>query len=236
MYTQEAIILAGGIGSRLKEVVNEQPKVMAPVNGRPFMEYLLDYLTEYIFEHVVISVGYMKEQIMEHFGNEYKGIRIDYAIEDEPLGTGGGVKKAFELIEGRRAFVFNGDTMFRINLIRQFDFHQIRQTDFSVVLRQVDEVARYGSVKVDIDKKIIKFREKGAKKGKGLINGGVYLINRRFFEKNVFPERFSLEKDCLEALVDTGQFHGLECKQYFIDIGIPEDYERAQHDFKTFSY
>lgn len=236
MYTQEAIILAGGKGSRLKEVVSEQPKVMATVNGRPFLEYLLDYLTEYIFEHVVIAVSHMKEQIMDHFGDDYKGIKIDYAIEEEPLGTGGGIVKAFERIHGRRAFVFNGDTMFRINLIRQFDFHQIKQADFSIVLRHVEDVSRYGSVKVNDNKKIIKFHEKGKKTGKGLINGGVYLINRRFFEKNPFPEKFSLEKDCLEALVETGQFYGLDCKQYFIDIGIPEDYEKAQHDFKTFNY
>lgn len=236
MYTHEAIILAGGKGSRLKEVVDDVPKVMAPVNGRPFLEYLLDYLGDYIFEHVVLSVGYKKEKIMDHFGSRYKDISIDYAVEDEPLGTGGGIVKAFEKIKGNRSFVFNGDTMFRINLIRQFDFHQIKQTDFSVVLRETEDVSRYGSVEIDMEKKITQFNEKGEKRGPGLINGGVYLINKRFFNKNSFPEKFSIEKDCLEALVHTDQFYGLKCNQYFIDIGIPEDYQKAQDDFKSFIY
>jgi len=236
MYTQEAIILAGGKGTRLKEVVHDMPKVMAPVNGRPFLEYLLDYLNEYIIEYVVISVGYMQERIINHFGSRYKNIKIKYAIEQEPLGTGGGIKKAFEYIEGNKAFVFNGDTMFRINMIRHYDLHMIHQTDFSIILREVEDVSRYGSVELDEDKKIIKFNEKGENRGKGLINGGVYLINKRFFNKNPLPDKFSIEKDCFEALADTGQFYGITCKQYFLDIGIPEDYQKAQDDFKTFAY
>lgn len=236
MYTQEAIILAGGKGTRLNEVVKDLPKVMAPVNGRPFLEYVLDHLNNYVIEHVVLSVGYRKEAIIDHFGNSYHDIRIDYAIEDEPLGTGGGIKKAFGLIGGNRAFVLNGDTFFKFDLIRHFDFHSIRKTDFSLTLREVEEVARYGAVELDDDKRIIAFREKGEKRGKGYINGGAYLINRRFFEKNPLPEKFSIEKDCLEALVDTGQFFGLVCRQYFIDIGIPEDYEKAQHDFEEFAH
>lgn len=236
MYTQEAIILAGGMGTRLKGVVDDMPKVMAPVNGRPFLEYILDHLSEYIFEHIVIAVGYKGEMIMNHFGSSYKGIEISYTIEDELLGTGGAIKKAFDLIRGLRAFVFNGDTMFRINLIRQYDFHTIHQSNFSIVLREVDDVSRYGSVELDEDRKLINFIEKGEKTGKGLINGGVYLINKRFFTKYSFPEKFSIEKDCIEALVHTGEFYGLFCKQYFIDIGIPEDYQKAQDDFTEFAY
>jgi len=236
MFTQEAIILAGGKGTRLQQVVDDVPKVMAPINGRPFLEYLLDYLEHYIIDHVVLSVGYKHEQIIDHFGHSYKSLKIDYAIEEEPLGTGGGIQKAFNHIKGNRAFVFNGDTMFRLNLVRHFDFHNIRQTDFSIVLREVDDVSRYGAVKLDEDKKIIEFKEKGSERGKGLINGGVYLINKRFFNKNSFPEIFSLEQDCFEKLVDTRQFYGLVCRQYFLDIGIPEDYQKAQDDFKTFAY
>jgi D-glycero-alpha-D-manno-heptose 1-phosphate guanylyltransferase len=236
MYTQEAIILAGGKGTRLTEVVDNLPKVMAPVNGRPFLEYVLDHLHNYVIEHVVLSVGFMKEAIMDHFGSEYRDIRISYAIEEEPLGTGGGIKKAFGLIRDNRAFVINGDTLFRLDLIRHFDFHTIRKTNFSVTLREVEDVSRYGAVEIDADKKIIAFREKGEKRGKGYINGGVYLINKRFFEKNTFPDKFSIEKDCLEAMVDTGQFYGLVCRQYFIDIGIPADYEKAQHDFEEFAH
>jgi D-glycero-alpha-D-manno-heptose 1-phosphate guanylyltransferase len=236
MYTQEAIILAGGRGTRLSGVVDDLPKVMAPVNGRPFLEYVLDHLHDHVMEHVVLSVGYRKEAIMDHFGDRYHDMQIDYAIEEEPLGTGGGIRNAFGKVQGNRAFVLNGDTLFKLDLIRHYDFHVIRKTDFSLTLREVEDVSRYGAVELDEDKKVIAFREKGEARGKGYVNGGVYLIHRRFFDKNDFPERFSIEKDCLEALVDTGQFHGLVCRQYFIDIGIPEDYEKAQHDFEGFPH
>ena len=236
MFVQEAIILAGGKGTRLKEVVSDVPKVMAPVNGRPFLEYVLDYLENYVIEHVILSVGYKREVIRDHFGDQYKSIKIDYAVEEEPLGTGGGILNAFDLVEENKSFVLNGDTMFRINLVKQFDFHQARMSDFTVVLRQVDNVERYGSVEIDDGKRIIGFNEKGEKTGPGLINGGVYLINKKFFNTHSFPKKFSLEKDCLEKLVGTHPFYGSICKQYFLDIGIPEDYQKAQDDFTRFTY
>lgn len=234
MFVQEAVILAGGLGTRLKEAVPDVPKVLAPVNGRPFLEYLLDYMEHYVIERVILSVGYKNEMIMDHFGDQYKSIHIEYAIEDEPLGTGGAIKKAFETVEDNKAFVFNGDTMFRINLIKLYDFHMSNMSNFSIVLREVDNVERYGAIERNENKRIISFREKGEKRGHGLINGGVYLINKRFFNENVFPDKFSIEKDCLEKMVDEYAFFGTICRQYFIDIGIPEDYEKAQDDFKNF--
>lgn len=236
MFVPEAVILAGGFGTRLKSEVPDLPKAMAPINGRPFLEYLLDFLEHYVIEHVVLAVGYKHEAIRNHFGNEYKSIKIEYSVEDEPLGTGGAIKKAFDLIEGNKAFVFNGDTMFRISLVKHYDFHIQRHTDFSMVLREVDQVDRYGAVERDENKRITGFLEKGEKSGKGLINGGVYLINKRFFSKHDFPHKFSLEKDCFEKMVSTTPFYGVICKQYFLDIGIPEDYQKAQDDFKRFEH
>jgi D-glycero-alpha-D-manno-heptose 1-phosphate guanylyltransferase len=234
MFVSEAIILAGGMGLRLREAVPDLPKVMAPVNGRPFLEHLLDYLEHYFIEHVVMAVGYKHEIIINHFGNEYKNIKIDYVVEEEPLGTGGAIKRGFGMIEEDKAFVFNGDTMFRISLVKHYDFHITRMADFSLVLREVDNVERYGSVERDENKRITRFNEKGSKTGKGLINGGVYLISKRFFNTHKFPEKFSIEKDCLEKMVDKHPFYGVLCKQYFIDIGVPEDYQKAQHDFIQF--
>jgi len=236
MIVQEAIILAGGLGTRLKKVVNEVPKVMAPVNGRPFLEYVLDYLNNNIFNHVVLSVGYKNEVIREHFGNKYKSVEIDYTIEDEPLGTGGGIKKAFEYIEGHRAVVLNGDTMFRINMSKVFEFHFSKKCDFSIVLREVENVTRYGAVEIDENHKVVRFNEKGKQTGRGNINGGVYIINKKFFNQNKFADKFSLEKDCFEKLIETYAFYGMVCKQYFLDIGIPKDYKRAQDEFKEFAY
>jgi len=236
LYTQEAVILAGGFGTRLKSVVSDIPKVMAPVNGRPFLEYILDYLENYIVEHVVLSVGYKHEIIQNHFGNKYKSIAIDYAIEEEPLGTGGGIKLAFDKIGDNRAYVLNGDTMFRINLIRLFDFHLTKSSSFAIVLRQVADVSRYGAVDIDKNKRVTRFNEKGIRQGPGLINGGVYLLHKKFFAENNFPAKFSIEKDGFEKMVETYPYYGLLCKQYFLDIGIPEDYQKAQHEFKEFGY
>ncbi len=236
MIVQEAIILAGGFGTRLKDVVSDVPKVMAPVNGRPFLEYILDYLEDHILDHVILSVGYKHEIIREHFGNQYKSIKIDYAIENEPLGTGGGIKKAFEYINGYRALVFNGDTMFRINLQKSFEFHSSKSSEFSIILREVNNVERYGAVELDENHRVISFDEKGQKFGNGKINGGVYLINKSFFKNNPFPDKFSLEKDCFEKMVHSYPFYAMACKQYFLDIGIPEDYKKAQDDFKKFEH
>jgi len=236
MFVPEAIILAGGLGTRLIKVVKDTPKSMAPVNGRPFLEYLLDYLDVYDINHVVLSVGYKHQDILDHFGKQYKNIELDYAIEEEPLGTGGAIKNAFKWINGNKALVLNGDTMFRLDLIRLFDFHASRLSKFSIVLRELDDVSRYGSVGVDDNRKITAFNEKGENSGKGLINGGVYLISKAFFDLYDFPKKFSIEKDCFEKMVDTFPFYGLICRQYFIDIGIPEDYQKAQNDFKEFIY
>ena len=236
MIVQEAIILAGGFGTRLKEIVNEVPKVMAPVNGRPSLGYVLDYLDHNIFNHVVLSVGYKNKVIREHFGNKYKSIEIDYAIEDEPLGTGGGIKKAFKFIKKHRALVLNGDTMFRIDMSKIFEFHFSKRCDFSIVLREVENVSRYGAVELDENHRVVRFNEKGKQTGKGNINGGIYLIDKKFFDKNKFADKFSLEKDCFEKMTETHPFYGIVCKQYFLDIGIPEDYKKAQDEFKEFAY
>jgi D-glycero-alpha-D-manno-heptose 1-phosphate guanylyltransferase len=171
---------------------------------------------------------------MSHFGNKYRSTPLIYSHEENPLGTGGAIKQAFRHITGHRSFVFNGDTLFKVELVRMFDFHISRSAVFSLALRMVDDVSRYGAVERDEEFRITRFLEKGVKTGPGMINGGVYLINKEFFEKNKFPDVFSIEKDCLEKMVETFPFYGKVCRQYFIDIGIPEDYHKAQDDFKGF--
>ena len=236
MYVSEAVILAGGLGTRLKDTIGEIPKPMAPVNGRPFLEYLLDYLDHFLVHHAVLSVGYKSEMIKDHFKDQYKNVKIEYAYEDKPLGTGGGIVNALPLITGSKFLVYNGDTLFRVNLDRLNEFHFSKSARFTVVLRHVEDVSRYGSVETNMDNRIIKFNEKGENRGPGKINGGVYLINKSFFTSNNFPEKFSMEKDGFEKLFETQPFHGLTCKQYFIDIGIPEDYQKAQYDFRLLEY
>lgn len=233
---KEAIVLAGGLGTRLREVVTDVPKSMAKVNGRPFLEYQLSYLASWGVKHVVLSVGYKSELIIEHFGRQFNGVDIDYAVEEELLGTGGGVMKAFSFIKGYNAFVLNGDTFFEVNLSRLSDYQRIKECDTCIVLRFVDDISRYGSVKMDEEYRIVDFTEKGVETGEGYINGGVYLLNKDDFTGRSFPLKFSIEKDYFEKYYLQELFFGLRCFSFFRDIGVPEDYYAAQDEFKLLQY
>lgn len=228
MEPKEAIILAGGFGTRLQEVVKDLPKPMAPVNGRPFLTYILDYLIYYQYDKVILSVGYLHEKIEEYFGSQYKSLAIDYAVETEPLGTGGGILNAFSKCTGDNVLVMNGDTFFKVDLNRFERFHLEKQSLLSIVLREVEDVSRYGSVTIGDNQMIILFSEKESTEGSGLINGGTYLIHRKLFEKHPQPEKFSFEKDLMAKLYRQELFFGMPSDGYFIDIGIPKDYARAQ--------
>ena len=227
---KEAIILAGGFGTRLQGVVKDLPKPMVPVNGRPFLTYVLDYLIDYEYERVVLSVGYLHEKIVDYFGGQYKTLAIDYAVETEPLGTGGGILFALSRCTTDNVLVINGDTMFKVDLTAFERFHQEKEGLLSIVLREVEDVARYGSVTTGNNDTIILFSEKGVTSGRGFINGGVYLIQQKLFEKYPMEGKFSFEKDLMEKLYKHEQFYALPSNGYFIDIGIPEDYARAQQE------
>jgi len=233
---KEAIILAGGFGTRLNSVVSDLPKSMAMVNGKPFLDYQLNYLDAFGIERIILSVGHLHEKIIEHYGDYYKNLKIDYAIEKEPLGTGGGLKLAMKLANGPLVFVLNGDTFYHIDYLKFLDIHRGKQAKISIVLRQLDDVSRYGSIERNDDRQITGFWEKNKKSGKGLINGGVYIFNKQFFLNQNLPDKFSLESDFFEKIYKTEKIYGILCRQYFIDIGVPEDYAKAQDDFKDFEY
>ena len=227
---KEAIILAGGLGTRLQGVVKDLPKPMAPVNGRPFLTYILDYLIDYEYQRAVLSVGYLHEKIVDYFGKKYKTLEIDYAVEEEPLGTGGGILLAMSKCTTENVLVINGDTMFKVDLTAFEQFHQEKNSLLTIVLREVEDVSRYGSVTISKDNLIALFAEKQVTFGRGYINGGVYLINRRLFEKYPQPKRFSFEKDIMTKYYTQECFYAMPSDGYFIDIGIPEDYARAQRE------
>jgi len=232
----EAIILAGGFGTRLRKVLENTTKPMAPINGKPFLEYQLNYLKSFGINRVVMAVGYLSEQIVDHFGNSFNGIEIVYTFEKNPLGTGGGIKLAFSKIIGETAIVVNGDTLFEVDLGEFFQQHSSHGSSFSLALRELNDVGRYGSVMLNDGNIIHKFAEKGINHGKGLINGGVYLINKDFFKRMHLPVKFSMENDVFEKYCNKGLFMGFVFSNYFLDIGIPTDYEKAQNDFKNFKY
>ncbi len=230
--TRSAIVLAGGFGTRLQKVVHALPKPMAPVAGKPFLQYVLEYLGKQGVNDVILAVGYLRETIIEFFGDEYNGITIRYSVEDEPLGTGGAIKQACDLVEEENVFVINGDTYFDVALPELFQFHISKNAFLSVALKRMEKFDRYGTVELNDDKKICGFREKKYL-DEGLINGGIYCLNKKIFPVSL-PQKFSFETEILEKEIQSGKIFGLESTGYFIDIGIPEDYEKAQIDFAKF--
>ena len=223
----EAIILAGGFGTRLKKLNLDVPKPMVPLGEYPFLFYLLSWLEKNGITRVVLSVGYKWEIIKEYFGTSFRGIELDYSVEDEPLGTGGAIKKALEYCEEELVWVINGDTFFEVDLIDMQDFHIQKDNDFTLAARPVKDVSRYGQLLLDEQNRIVGFGEK-AKKGPGLINGGIYLFGIDFFRDKTSAQKFSFEKDVLEKCVEKEEFGAYISSQYFIDIGTPEDYRKAK--------
>lgn len=227
---QEAIILAGGFGTRLKSVVHDVPKSMALIQERPFLEYLFDYLIGQGIQKLILSTGYKSEHIRNHFKTQYKNIPIVYSNEESPLGTGGAIKKALDHVESAQVVVTNGDTIFLGRIPEQYQFHIYNHADATIALKRLEDCARYGTVEINDSKRITGFREKMAAK-QGLINAGLYILNRNIFESMVMPDKFSIEQDFFANYCDNLLFYGYEDGHYFLDIGIPEDYERAQNEF-----
>lgn len=228
---REAIVLAGGFGTRLAHVVPDVCKPMAPVAGRPFLRFVMDNLAKAHFDHVVIADGYRREQIESYFGESYRGIRIDYSSEVSPLLTGGATKQALAKCTSDWVFVLNGDTWLDL------DFDEMAAVAESlpnsaqavVAVKRMFDFERYGTVGVDDDGTLVAFHEKDYCKD-GLINAGVYLIRRDSLGD--MPNAFSLESDWFEKIVSEGVLHAVECAGDFIDIGVPDDYALAQDTFK----
>lgn len=234
---KEAIILAGGFGTRLKSVVNDVPKPMAPINNEPFLNYVFDYLKHYQIEHVVLSTGYLSEKIVEYYKTVYKGIKVSYAKEETPLGTGGGIRLAMTKCYTNDVLVLNGDSFFDVDINTHYKNHISKRADCTLALRKVDDASRYGTIVLGNENIIETFKEKDNIEQTGLINGGVYILNREIYFNNteeVAP--FSIEKDFYEKKIKELQIFGFEYDGYFIDIGIPEDYKKAQIDFNNFKY
>lgn len=226
---KEAIILAGGQGTRLKSVIRDLPKPMAPVGGRPFLDYLLLWLNHHHFERAILSVGYEKSQIIHHYGTSFQSLELVYAEEEEPLGTGGALYQAFQLVTEDHVLILNGDTFFNIDPIELFENHLASHAQLTLALKSLAHFSRYGLVETDEDGRILHFLEKKPTES-GLINGGVYIANASLFETFDLSKSFSFEIDFLIPNLDELPLYAFECEGYFIDIGIPEDFVRAQHE------
>ncbi len=220
---KEAIILAGGLGTRLAKTVQDKQKVMAPAGGRPFLAYVLKDLKNKGFTKAVLAVSYHHEQIKTFFGSEYEGIKLLYSVEDEPLGTGGAIKKALTLCKENTVTVINGDTFFDVDFTALYDFHLKNNACVTLAAKEMPDCTRHSTLNISKNGKILEFKEKKPQK-KGFINGGVYIVSKDIFSEAP-AARFSFEKDILEKMTD-GLF-ALKCDGYFIDMGIPEAYFRA---------
>ena len=216
----EAVVLAGGLGTRLRSVVKDLPKCMAPIDGEPFLSYVLEWLGRYDISRVILSVGYLKQDIMDWVSSRSFPFEVDYAVEEEPLGTGGAIRFALSKCRERKIVVVNGDTFFPVDLYAiPFD------APLTVALKPMEHFDRYGAVDLAPDGTVTAFHEK-APVEEGLINGGIYAING--LDLSSFPEKFSFEKDVLEPFSSRAWVRGCVANRFFLDIGIPDDYAKAQ--------
>ena len=233
---KEAIILAGGLGTRLRSVVSDLPKCMAPVAGKPFLAYVISHLEKEGIQKFIFSVGYKNEIIQKYLLEELSTINYQLSIEKEPLGTGGAVKLACGKATEKTVLIVNGDTLFKIDVNKLAGFHDMCGADCTLSLKPMHNFDRYGVVELNKDYSIKDFKEKKFYET-GLINGGMYALHVQKFLKEYLPEKFSFEKEYLEkslSLPKSGErrMFGVVQDEYFIDIGIPEDYERAQRELE----
>ena len=225
----EAIILAGGFGTRLSQVVKDVPKPMAPVAGHPFLKYVLDDLIEQGVDRIVLAVCYKKECILDYFGDQYANAEIVYSVEDKPLLTGGAIKKALTECQEQRVFVINGDTFFKVDLKAMRAYSQKEKKTITIAVKEMMECSRYGLLSINEHNEVTAFHEKQFCQ-RGFINGGIYDIRRDALDDA--PEKFSLEQEFFPHMLRKLEIAAFVSNGAFIDIGVPEDYEKAQYLFK----
>ena len=225
----EAIILAGGLGTRLRDAVPDLPKCMAPVNGIPFIAYVINHLKSHGIKNFIFSLGYLSEAFTEYLSTILSAENYQLLVEKEPLGTGGAIQFACSYVKGENVVVVNGDSIFKSNIREQAAFHVSQNAHCTLALKSMQNFDRYGVVELNPNSTIYSFREKQFYK-KGYINGGSYILNRVLFALEGFPEKFSFEIDYLQKYYSQRRIYGLVQEGYFIDIGIPEDYLKAQKE------
>ena len=249
----EAILLCGGLGTRLRSVVSDRPKPMADIAGKPFLHYFVRMLSEKGVERFIFALGYMGEQIEAYFrdGREY-GISIAYSYEESPLGTGGAIRNALPKMQEEDVLVLNADTYFDTDYRSLFQEQRMKRADMTIASREIEDISRYGAIVKDTDGRVLRWNEKQSGSGetmpdsaetlarseetapkRGEINGGIYVMKKSLIEKIPVGKQ-SLENDCIPVwLSHSVKIHALPSDGYFIDIGVPEDYRRFQADVQS---
>jgi len=228
----QAVILVGGLGTRLRHCLADRPKVLASVRGRPFLSYLLDQLANYGVRDVVLCTGHLGEQVRTAFGDSYGKLRLAYSQEISPLGTAGALRLALPLLHSEYVLVMNGDSFCDVNLSAFFIWHQTRNARGSLVLVKRSNTTCSGRVEIDTEGRIASFKEKSGHAGPGLINAGIYLFTRRLLQTIPDSEAISLEQELLPGWINDG-LYGYQSSGSFLDIGTPEAYALAEQFFST---
>ena len=227
MQITTAILLAGGEGTRLQSSVPALPKCLAPVNGRPFIDFMIGHLQLQGIERFVFALGIKANQVQQHLEHSWPGIEKIYSVETTPLGTGGAIKKAAGYIDSPNVLVLNADTFFKFDLEDASAFHQSSGAVCTLLLKPMNDTGRFGKVEINQPGTVTAFREKEANTS-GLINAGVYLLNLPAWLQTHWPAAFSFENDFLGQKFQEQKIAGLVQDHYFIDIGVPADYQKAQ--------
>jgi NDP-sugar pyrophosphorylase family protein len=226
-----AAILAGGLGTRLRNVVADRPKVLAEVNGRPYLTFILEQLSETGLTEVILLTGYRGDQVRQTLGDRYRNLRLTYSQEPRSLGTGGAVRWAAGLFTSETLLLLNGDSYCGVDLDLFWKFHRRRPARASLVLARVADPSRFGQVKLGTDSRVLGFREKVKSTTHGWINAGIYLLDRLLIEEVSPGCPISLERELIPAWVGRRVVFGLPCDQHFLDIGTPESYSLAGEFF-----
>ena len=224
----DAIILAGGLGTRLREVVNDLPKVLAPVNGRPFLDIILSFLNKRdCIRSVIIAVGYMGDKIIKEYSDcsEYN-FNILFSEEKELLGTGGAIKKALQYAKTGDILVLNGDSYVDLNLEELIKAHRSNNVIMTIVVKEVENANKYGRIKLDTKHRLVSFEEKNPAPTKGYINAGIYIFKKELFDGVAENRIISLEKELLPTFLEKGVYGHISYGK-FIDVGVPETYKLA---------
>jgi D-glycero-alpha-D-manno-heptose 1-phosphate guanylyltransferase len=229
----DVAILAGGLGSRLQSTIGELPKTLAPVCGRPFIEFVLNQLGGFGFTRIVLCCGYRAEQIRNFLGHEYGGLRLNYSVEDRPLGTAGALRAGLHLVDTDTLMVLNGDSFCALDFQRLIRFHCSKEADLTLTLTKLVETSRFGTATTDDDGRVCSFDVTGSRYGPGWINAGVYAMQKSWLQQLPENEFISLEVDVLRSRTGLNVFgyKSFESVGQFIDIGTPESYEDADRFF-----
>lgn len=225
------VILVGGLGIRLKPVVGDRPKVMASINGRPFLTYILDQINDAGLKDVILCVGYMGKYIEAEMGQTYRNLSLRYSYEYEPLGTGGALRNAHDFINSDTILIMNGDSICQYNAGKFLSFHEKNDAVASLLLTFVGDTSRYGRVKINDHNHVLAFEEKGSFTGPGWINAGIYLIDRTTISGIPVKRFVSLEKEIFPSLIGK-ELYGFMNDGLFLDIGTPDDFAKAGGFFK----